>query len=69
MNKPVFTNGCEWSEFIGLSEPALVALFAKLEDPSATEDEKRQVRHDLDRIATQDENWLANCQETTEKGK
>lgn len=65
--KPVFSNGCEWSSFIGLSDPSLNALIQAKRSPETTPEEAQLIRADLERIAAQDKNWLDNCGEKTDK--
>lgn len=65
--KPVFSNGCEWSSFIGLSDPSINALLAAKRSPETTLEEAQLIRADMERVATQDQNWLDNCGETTDK--
>lgn len=65
--KPVFSNGCEWSFFIGLSDPSIEALLAAKRSPETTPEEAQLIRADMERVAAQDKNWLDNCGETTDK--
>lgn len=65
--KPVFSNGCEWSSFIGLSDASMKALIEAKRSPETTPEEAQQIRADLERVAVQDKNWLDNCGEKTDK--
>jgi len=67
IHKPDFRDGCEWSSFIGLSDPSLNALITAKRDPETTSADAQLIRDDLERVAAQDKNWLDNCGETTDK--
>jgi hypothetical protein len=61
IKKPTYSNGCEWVDFLGLSDASIAALRAAQDKPDATPEEKKLVWADRNKIATHDEKWLVNC--------
>lgn len=55
------SNGCEWSVFIGLSDYSLDALKSAQLAPENSPEKTKAIRKDRVRIATQDQNWIDNC--------
>lgn len=54
--------GCEWASFIGPSDATLRALRTAQKDTvNFTEEERRQIRADRERLAASDQNWIDNC--------